>query len=193
MTTILLTRHGETDWNLQRRVQGHVDRPLNDRGREQARALAEELRDEHFDAVYSSDLARAQETAAIVARHRGLDVSTLPALREKNFGSWEGLTDAEVLSRYPAARSGPWGDGESTEEVADRVMGAILEISERHPDARVLVVTHGGPIRAVLSRAHVNGGGNASARVVVDNCAVNIVEIRDAVLRVPQVDLPPSP
>ncbi len=86
MTTILLVRHGQTDWNLDRRLQGHTDRPLNDRGREQARALAAELASEPLDAVYSSDLVRAHETARIIAAGRGLDVTAMDDLRERNFG-----------------------------------------------------------------------------------------------------------
>ena len=93
MTTILLVRHGETDWNLQRRVQGHSDTPLNDNGRAQALALADTLDDVELDAVYASDLARAFETARIVAERRGLTVTSVPGLRERNFGTWEGLTD----------------------------------------------------------------------------------------------------
>src|SRR5688500_9075185 len=103
-TTILLVRHGETDWNLERRVQGHSDRPLNDTGRRQAIELATALGDEPVDAIYSSDLVRAHETARILAERRGLGVTVIPELREKSFGTWEGLTDREVLQRFPEAR-----------------------------------------------------------------------------------------
>ena len=165
-TTILLARHGETDWNIERRVQGHTDRPLNETGREQARALAEELAGEELDAVYSSDLSRAYETAKLVAASRGLEVRSLAALREKHFGTWEGLSDVEVLERFPNARRGAWGDGETTNEVAERVLGALRAIREAHPDGRVLVVTHGGPLRAVLRTC----GGDASGPIA--NCHV---------------------
>ena len=132
-TTILLVRHGETDWNRDRRVQGHTDVPLNETGREQARALAGELAGEPLAAVYSSDLSRALETATIVAEPRSLAVTTLPALREKHFGTWEGLTDAEVLTRFPDAHATGWGDGETTEEMADRVLAAVREIGAGEP------------------------------------------------------------
>src|SRR6185369_6866034 len=113
MTTILLARHGETDWNVERRVQGHSDTPLNDRGRQQACALAEELAGESIDAVYSSDLLRAHETARIVAEQRGLGVTSIRDLRERHFGTWEGLTDEEIFERYPdVLDGGPWGDAE---------------------------------------------------------------------------------
>ena len=149
-TTILLVRHGQTDWNRENRVQGHTDRPLNALGREQAAVLALGLAAEPFDAVYASDLARAQETARPIAEARGLEVIPHPGLREKSFGTWEGLLDHEVLERFTEAASGPWGDDETTEQMAERVLGALHEIAARHPDGRVVVVSHGGPLRTVL-------------------------------------------
>jgi broad specificity phosphatase PhoE len=149
-TTILLVRHGETDWNLERRIQGHSDRPLNETGLAQARALADELAGESIDAVYASDLVRAVDTARAVAAPLGLSVDVVPALRERDFGTWEGLTDDEILTRFPQARTQPWGDAETPEELAERVVEALRSIAARHPDATVLVVSHGGPVRAVL-------------------------------------------
>lgn len=151
MGTLLLARHGETDWNLQQRVQGHTDRALNDTGRAQARALAEELEGERLVAVYASDLRRARETAEAVAEGHGLTVVCDPDLREKHFGTWEGLTDLEIEERYPDAVRGRWGDGETTEAVSERAVAAIQRIRERHPDGTVLVVSHGGALRAILA------------------------------------------
>ena len=136
MTTILLARHGETDWNVERRVQGHSDTPLNDTGRAQARALAEELAGEPIDAVYSSDLVRAHETARIVAAQRGLEVTAIRDLRERNFGTWEGLTDEEIYVRHPQARDRSWqewGDAETRDEMADRVLAALHRIAASTP------------------------------------------------------------
>lgn len=149
-TTILLARHGETDWNRERRVQGHTDAPLNAAGRAQARELASRLAREPFDAVYASDLARASETALIVADRHALDVVLLPELRERHFGSWEGLTDTEILERFPDARPGRWGDGEPAEQMGERVVAALHGVAASHPGGHVLVVAHGGPLRAVL-------------------------------------------
>ena len=176
-TTIVLVRHGETDWNAERRVQGHTDRPLNETGRAQARALADQLAREQFDAVYSSDLLRAYETARIVAERLGLAVATLRELREKDFGSWEGLTDTVILERFPDARSGAWGDGETAEELGMRVLDALRRIAAAHPGRRVLVVTHGGPVRAVL--------GHCDDRCdrPVGNCHVATVAAKDGELR----------
>jgi broad specificity phosphatase PhoE len=158
VTRILLVRHGETDWNLTRRLQGHSDRPLNETGREQARSLAAELAEEELEAVYSSDLSRAQETAHIVAEARGLDVTALPELRERHFGSWEGLTDDEIHERFPEeVADGVLGDGESRDELDRRILAALSGISEEHPGGTVLVVSHGGPLRAVLRHCGTDG------------------------------------
>ena len=173
MTTILLARHGETDWNRDRRVQGHSDTPLNDSGRAQARALADELAAESLDAVYASDLARASDTARIVAERHAVEVVLLPTLRERHFGSWEGLTDAEILSRFPDARPGHWGDGEGAEEMAGRVLAALHAIAWSHPGGTVLVVAHGGPLRAVLLHCGAEREGP------IGNCDVIRVTVGD--------------
>lgn len=159
MTTLLLARHGESDWNRARRWQGHADRPLTDLGRRQARELAERLADVELDAVYSSDLQRASETAEIVARSQGLDVTTMPELREVDVGSWSGLTRTEAEERFPeayvrwTAGAEGWEDGETYEELAARVVGAVHEIAEHFPGDRVLVVAHGGSIRVIHAAA----------------------------------------
>ena len=173
MTTILLVRHGETDWNLQRRVQGHSDTPLNDNGRAQALALADTLDDLELEAVYASDLARAFETARIIAERRGLPVTSVPGLRERNFGTWEGLTDTEIFERYPAAKNGSWGDAETQDEMRERVLAALHEIAAAHPGGRVLVVTHGGPVRRLLVECGRDGKGP------IGNCALYEVRFQD--------------
>ncbi len=177
MTTILLARHGETDWNVDRRVQGHSDTPLNDTGREQAQALGEQLAGERIDAVYSSDLVRAHETARAVAEPRGLGVTAIRDLRERHFGRWEGLTDDEIFARFNPTPDAAWGDGETREEMAERVLDALRRIAATHPKGRVLVVSHGGPLRAVLAYCGMDGVGR------IDNCHVVRVEIVDGVLR----------
>ena len=177
MTTILLARHGETDWNLERRVQGHADRPLNETGRAQARALADALAGEQLDAVYSSDLVRAHRTARAVAERHGLEVTVVPDLREKHFGTWEGLTDEEVLRRFSEARRGQWGDGETAEEMAGRVLEALRRIARAHPGGRVLVVSHGGPLRAVLAHCRRDLDGP------IANCHVLRLAFEDGAFR----------
>ena len=159
-TRILLARHGETEWNRLGRWQGHADPPLNDAGRAQAATLAAQLIGDGIAAVYSSDLRRASETARIVANRLGLDVTEDPALREIDVGSWSGLTRDEGRERFPEgfARwlSGEIGhDGETREALTERVVGAVERIAAAHADEHILVVTHGGGIRAL--RRHAAG------------------------------------
>src|ERR1700731_205740 len=97
MTTLLLVRHGETDWNAEGKLQGHPHRPLNEYGRQQAEALAASFSTGSIDALYASDLSRARETAEILGAKLGLGVEVDPDLREKNWGNWEGLTSEERL------------------------------------------------------------------------------------------------
>lgn len=146
MTTILLARHGETDWNRDGRWQGWADPPLNDTGRTQARALAEQLRATPFDAVYSSDLRRARETAEIVAAPHAVPVVADPGLREIDIGSWSGLTRAEIDERFPA---GERPDGETRDRHTARVLEAVERIARENPGRRILLVTHGGTMRAL--------------------------------------------
>jgi broad specificity phosphatase PhoE len=159
MATLLLARHGETDWNAERRWQGHTDRPLNERGRAQARALAERLDGTPLVVVWSSDLARARDTAAVVAERQGVEHWTTPELREVDVGSWAGLTKADAEARFPEAAARwkqgyeGWRDGETYQQMADRVLRALLRIAEEHPDGPVLVVSHGGCIRAIHAAA----------------------------------------
>jgi broad specificity phosphatase PhoE len=157
VTTLLLVRHGETDWNAEGRLQGQTDRPLSEFGRRQARQLAEELADDAFEAVYASDLARARETAEIVGTRLGLPVVLDPDLREKDWGNWEGLTAVE--------RDRVEFVGESTEAHQERILRALRRISERHPgEGRILVVTHGGSMRRAQTAAL------GMALPVVENC-----------------------
>jgi probable phosphoglycerate mutase len=159
-TRILLARHGETDWNRLRRWQGHADPPLNDLGRRQADTLAEQLAEDGVAAVHSSDLRRARETAEIVARRLGLEVIEHAALREIDVGSWSGLTVDEVRVRFPDGfarwQAGEIGhDGETRQELETRVVAAVEAIARDHDGGTVLVVTHGGVIRAL--RRHAGG------------------------------------
>ena len=176
MTTILLARHGETDWNREQRWQGQSDTPLNDTGRAQALALAGDLSEERIDAVYSSDLVRAHETARLIAEPRGLDVTAIPDLRERSFGSVEGMTTDEIQAKYPGIEL-PWSDGETREAMTERVLGALRRIADTHPDAHVLVVSHGGPLRAVMTQCGIDGVAR------IENCHVVRIRVRDGVLR----------
>ena len=169
MTTLLLVRHGETDWNAGRRWQGHTDVPLNARGRAQAAALAEELAADPPSAIYTSDLSRARETAEIVGTQLGVPVILEPRLREIHVGSREGLTAEEVGDRE-------W-DGEPHAEHGVRVLAAVRDVAAAHPNGRVLVVAHGGSLRRVQEEI------GADTEVWFDNCVLWTVAFEDGVLR----------
>ncbi|CAM3616332.1 histidine phosphatase family protein [Marinicrinis lubricantis] len=158
MTQIGFIRHGITDWNMAKRAQGHSDIPLNETGRSQARALAQRLREEQWDALYSSDLSRAKETAEIVGQALGLSVHTDTRLREMYCGEIEGTTVEERIER--------WGEGwhelslgvEKEPSISDRGLSFAAYVAEKHPNQRVLVVSHGALIGYTLKRLipHVN-------------------------------------
>lgn len=176
MTTIFLARHGETDWNRDGIWQGWADPPLNDTGRAQARELAEQLRLVPFDAVYSSDLQRAHETAEIVAAPHGVPVVADPGLREIDIGSWSGLTRAEIEERFPG---GERPDGETREQHAARVLAAVERIARDNAGRRILLVTHGGTMRAL--HGHVSD----EPFHPVANCGVLELHFRDDRLGLP--------
>jgi broad specificity phosphatase PhoE len=159
VTNLLLVRHGETDWNRDGRWQGGSDTRLNEVGREQAEALAEQL-DGEIDVVYSSDLARARETAEIVAAKLGLEVRLDPRLRERGFGSWEGLTTTEIEERFAdahrrwlAGEGAGADDAEAFEDFSARVEDFLSDVLRLHPGEEVLVISHGGSIRVIHALA----------------------------------------
>jgi probable phosphoglycerate mutase len=176
VTTILLARHGETDWNRDGRWQGWADPPLNDTGRTQARALRDQLQETPFDAVYSSDLQRAHETAEIVAAPHHVPVIADEGLREIDVGAWSGLTRAEQEARFPGVER---PDGETREQHLARVLVAVERIARDHPGERLLIVSHGGTMRAL--RSHVSD----EPFHPIDNCAVIELHFLDERLRAP--------
>jgi len=184
-TTILLARHGETEWNRERRWQGHADQHLNDLGREQARLLAETLALDPPQALYSSDFARARETAEIVGEALGLSATLEPRLREVDVGEWSGLTMDEVHRLYPdgvrrRSEGGTgWQTGESFEAMELRVVEALYAIASAHRSERVLVVTHGGPMHA----AWLASGGPSHSRPRYGNCEVEAIAVERGRIR----------
>lgn len=151
-TRILAIRHGETAWNLESRIQGHTDIPLNDNGLWQAQRVAHTLQGEPLQAVYSSDLLRARTTAEAIARAQRLPTTLEEGLRERHFGHLEGLTHHEITERWPEqARRwrerdpafGPDG-GETLQAFYDRCVGTLARLARRHPGGCIAVVAHGG-------------------------------------------------
>ena len=156
-TELVLMRHGETEWNRSGRMQGTLDSRLTKQGLAQAEALAEVLADEPIASIYASDLGRTQATAAPIARRLAREVHLHPGLRERHYGELQGLTWAEVETRFPQAyrrfnardpHYRPPG-GESMIEFRERVLAAIHEIVDRHAGSRVAVVSHGGAVGAI--------------------------------------------
>jgi probable phosphoglycerate mutase len=165
-TTILLIRHGETAWNAVRRLQGHIDIPLNEEGERQAAALAQALAAEPVDAFVSSDLRRAMQTAQAVAGHgAGARLQTDAQLRERCYGVFEGMLYAEIEQQYPAdyalwqARDidavMPPGErvAESFRQFYQRSVAAIARWAERHPGQTIAIVAHGGVLECAYREA----------------------------------------
>lgn len=173
-TTILLIRHGETAWNAERRLQGHLDIPLNAEGERQAAALGAALANEHIDTVISSDLARARQTAEAIVRARAArvgngavvgEVQTDPQLRERCYGGFEGLLYSEIAARFPL-QFAAWqarnvdavlppgkNQGETFRGFFDRVTTAILAHAARHPGQTLALVAHGGVLECAYRSA----------------------------------------
>ncbi len=153
VTRLLFIRHGETDWNRQQRFQGQIDVPLNRTGQLQAERLGQRLAAESFDLLVSSDLTRAQQTAAPLARAWGVQPLLAPGLREQRFGAWEGL-DVPTIKAQHAALWPHWlqhegdfclpGGGESLRQFHARVLAAVQQLVAQHTGRRLVLVTHGG-------------------------------------------------
>ena len=157
-TRIIAVRHGETAWNVDTRIQGQLDIPLNDTGRWQAQRLARALAaSEQIDAVYSSDLLRAWDTAQSIADATGLQTVTEPGLRERGFGSFQGKTFTELENCWPdetarwRARDPHWAppEGESLTELRDRVARTTQALAQRHLGRQIVLVAHGGVLDAL--------------------------------------------
>ena len=150
MTNLYLVRHGETDWNRARRIQGSTDIALNDTGRGQATAAGQLLARRDWDLIVASPLSRAHETASIIARQIGLPGPQLVAeLVERRYGEAEGLNYQQVDERFPADSDVP--GRETRDEVTLRVVPTLLRLAAEHPGGSIIVVSHGGVIRSVLN------------------------------------------
>lgn len=158
MTTVYFIRHGQSTANLSQCFAGHIDVKLTDLGRKQATRTAEFLADKHIDAVYSSDLTRAYDTACAIAVKHGLTVQTSQQLREINAGAWEGrryddLEETEESYRHWMRDIGTvtCRDGESVVALQSRIADAVAEIVAKHPNESICIVAHGTPIRTMTA------------------------------------------
>jgi uncharacterized phosphatase len=177
MTDLYLVRHGETEWNRQRRIQGLTDIPLNDTGREQARLTGTLLTRRPITRVVTSPLGRARETAQIIAAQLGLGEPELrDAFVERNYGEAEGLDFHEIDVRYPAGVEVP--GREEREDVAARVIPALQALAAEYSGEAIVVVSHGGAIRAALMTAEPKRGFGP-----ITNGSVHSFHVSDADLR----------
>ena len=189
-TTLLLIRHGQTDWNCARRIQGHSDRALNPTGHAQAAALLPALKKIHlrqpFSALYSSDLQRALQTAAPIAKLLSLDINQNSQLRERNYGRLEGLDASQQMQQFaPEIRQlksrdphyAPPG-GESRHAFFARVLQALRVIAAAHPEQHVVVVTHGGSLDAAY-RAAADLAASTPRSWPLLNASLNSVQVNN--------------
>lgn len=189
---VLLLRHGQTALTAQRRYAGVTDAPLDDTGRAQAAAAAKRLSSADLDAIVSSPLARARQTAETVAGLCGLPVVLDEGFRETDFGLWEALTFAEVQQRWPAEMAAWLADplvtppgAESFADGAARAQAALDRVLSAYPGQRVLVVSHVGPIKALI-RAVLEAPPSAVFRMHLNTaalCAIDYYPDGPAVLR----------
>jgi broad specificity phosphatase PhoE len=160
MTTIYMIRHGETPWNVEGRYQGQLDPPLTEKGRQQAQATAEHLVSLDFEAIYSSDLARARQTAEALAHKTGWPIQFDPRLREIHQGEWQGVLIGDIRAGWPHEIYGwehdPWQyhppGGERLQELQTRLFAAIDDIAARHPQGVVAIFSHKLPIALLKIR-----------------------------------------
>ena len=186
MLRIYLIRHGETEWNRQNRLQGHSNINLSPEGYHQAITLADHPPFHHIDAIYSSDLSRAIETASIIAERFNLGVKLMPELRETNFGDWEGREISELIAESPQAFGKFFTDperchpphGETFLECQARVMIGIREIIANHDNQNVVAVSHGAAIRLILG-ATLDMPIHKMWAIAQFNMAVNVLRVDD--------------
>lgn len=180
-TSFYIVRHGETDWNLQDKMHGHQDIPLNQNGEMQAHALHEKLKCITFDAVFSSDLIRAHRTAEIIVKHTGHSINRHVELRERTFGPFEGYTSVQLREAYrkytlrqEVSIDDPYAEKwhpeiESSGEIRERVSKFLINVAKQFPERNLLVVAHGGILHALLAKFEEFVYGKSPFKV--HNCA----------------------
>ncbi|PKR76884.1 histidine phosphatase family protein [Halalkalibacillus sediminis] len=170
MTSICLIRHGETDWNKQKRLQGATDIPLNDTGIQQANEVRRLLRDSDWDLIVTSPLSRAKRTAEIINEDLQLPLLELDELKERSFGIGEGMFFEDIKGKYPNRE---FENKEPTEDFQFRIMQGIDQLSEKYPSKKILLVAHGAVINMILSIVSKGEIGTGKTRLV-NACLSNI-------------------
>ena len=184
--TFYIVRHGQTNWNILGKTQGHGNSDLTPKGENQALELSKAIKEYPIDYIYSSDLGRAVQTAEIIGSTIGVDVIQTPSLREMGFGDWEGLLIEEIkkdhAKTYETWRNQPHlvniPNGETLHIIKDRVDAFIKELNEKYDNKHILLVSHSVTVRVMLL-SFLNSGVENIYRIKQDNTALNIVEYRD--------------
>ncbi|MHB1171473.1 MAG: histidine phosphatase family protein [Lacisediminihabitans sp.] len=187
MSFLYLVRHGETEWNRARRIQGSTDIPLNETGRRQAARTGKLLARSRWDGIVSSPLSRAAQTARIIAAELGLpEPEILDDIVERHYGDAEGLTDQELARLFPADTPVP--GRETREQVAERVIPALVRLAERRSGQHLIVTTHGGVIRTLLNA--VAPGLSVHHGVPITNGSIHSFRLSDGALELVAFDDP---
>ena len=184
--TFYIVRHGQTNWNILGKTQGHGNSDLTPKGENQALELSKAIKEYPIDYIYSSDLGRAVQTAEIIGSTIGVDIIQTPSLREMGFGDWEGLLIEEIkkdhAETYETWRNQPHlvniPNGETLHIIKDRVDAFIKELNEKYDNKHILLVSHSVTVRVMLL-SFLNSGVENIYRIKQDNTALNIVEYRD--------------
>ena len=184
--TFYIVRHGQTNWNILGKTQGHGNSDLTPKGENQALELSKAIKEYPIDYIYSSDLGRALQTAEIIGSTIGVDIIQTPSLREMGFGDWEGLLIEEIkkdhAKTYETWRNQPHlvniPNGETLHIIKDRVDAFIKELNEKYDNKHILLVSHSVTVRVMLL-SFLNSGVENIYRIKQDNTALNIVEYRD--------------
>ncbi|WP_110952940.1 alpha-ribazole phosphatase [Anaerosinus massiliensis] len=186
MTKVILVRHGQTEWNIQGKYQGHSDIELSPLGLEQAKLVGKRLAKEKIDAVYASDLKRAVKTAEYIANEHTLKVNIIEQFREISFGDWEGLDYKTINEKWPGkvelffknAELNVIPNGETFLEVTERSCRVMKNLTEKHADKTIVIVSHGGTIRTLIATA-LQLRLKYIWNLRQDNTAVNILNYYD--------------
>lgn len=183
MSIFYLVRHGTTQYNLENRFQGHLDIPLSNQGIEQAKKLADYLKDKKIDAIYTSDLKRAVQTAEYIAAAKSMKYRLLPSLREVDVGELEGLRWHEVKKEYPdwveKQHVHGYPGGETRIEIERRVSNLWDSVVKRHKGDGVVLVTHGGIIKALICQI-LGISQEDRSNFIVDNASVSTIIVADS-------------
>lgn len=188
MNRFLIIRHGQTEWNKKRMIMGPSPIGLNERGREQALGLAGAIKNLRLDAIYSSPILRAQETAEILGESQAISFNNHAGLEEVNYGDWVGKSFAEVKALpdyqpYYLQEEKPVApNGESLVEVQNRIWQAFLEIDQQHENANIALVSHADSIKCLLMKV-INVPLASLVNIRIDNCSVSVVETHSEINR----------